>query len=325
MNSSGKRRREYFSGKTAAEKFAASQRQQHGTGLRSGMIPVALAHQAIEAARILEGSGISIVEASRLAVARIATSESRETFRDRYARALVWGEAHWSSRYQTDMDKLPRWAPSLLPLPCGAIDRAKIEEALQENGTLARSTLDARTRYIMAVIGFRERHRKERTIHILTPDQQEAVFAACATADERRAVGLLIYAGIRPDAEDGEISRLDWEHVGKSEIYVPQEISKTKSDRHIPVTAALRRKIKGHPASGPVIPAGWKRAWQRIRKTAGIGHMQDVLRHHFASHFLAAFGEDAAKQAMGHAAGSSTLFRHYRRAVTTAQGKALFK
>jgi integrase len=83
--------------------------------------------------------------------------------------------------------------------------------------------------------------------------------------------------------------------------------------------------LKGHPASGPVAPAGWRRSWQRIRKEAGIGHMQDVLRHTFASHYLAAYGEDAAKQALGHAAGSTTLFRHYRRAVTELQGKAFFR
>jgi integrase len=53
--------------------------------------------------------------------------------------------------------------------------------------------------------------------------------------------------------------------------------------------------------------------------------MQDVLRHTFASHYLAAFGEDAAKQALGHAAGSTTIFRHYRRAVTESQGKAFFR
>ena len=40
--STGKRKRKYFPGKTAAEKFAASLRQNHKTGLRGGMIPVAL-------------------------------------------------------------------------------------------------------------------------------------------------------------------------------------------------------------------------------------------------------------------------------------------
>lgn len=158
-----------------------------------------------------------------------------------------------------------------------------------------------------------------------TPDQQEAVLAACKDAGERFAVALLLYAGIRPDAETGEISRLDWENVSKSEIYVPQDASKTGADRIIPIRPVLRRALKGHPKAGPVIPANWKRVWQRIRKDAGIGHLQDVLRHTFASHHLAAFGDDSTKAVMGHTANSSTLFRHYRRAVTEAQGKVFFK
>jgi hypothetical protein len=325
MNAAGRRQRKYFPGKTAAEKFASSMRRQHGTGLRSSMIPVALAHQAAEASRILEGSGISLVEAARLAVARIATEDSKETFRARYARALLWGESHWSARYSLDMERLARWVPSLMPLPCGTIDRERIEEALRSNGPLARSTIEMRASRVQAVLGFRERHQKGAVIHILTKDQCEASFAACESAEERRAVALLLYAGIRPDSENGEISRLDWADVGRAEIYVSQGASKTGADRHIPITPALRRGIEGHPKSGPVAPAGWKKRWQRIRKTAGIGHMQDVMRHTFASHYLAWKGEDATKAVMGHTAGSTTLFRHYRRAVLPADGKEFFQ
>jgi integrase len=130
-----------------------------------------------------------------------------------------------------------------------------------------------------------------------------------------RVVALLLFAGIRPDAEAGEISRLQWEAVGETEIYVSPEVSKV-GDRHVPITPRLRRLLRGHPKSGSVVPAGWRRAWQRIRRVSGISEMQDVCRHTFASNHLAAFGEDATKQAMGHTAGSSTLFRHYRRAIT---------
>lgn len=146
---------------------------------------------------------------------------------------------------------------------------------------------------------------------------------ACEGREQVRAVALLLFAGIRPDAESGEISRLDWSAVGKTEIYVCKKTSKV-GDRHVPITPRLRRLIRGHPAAGPVRPAGWKRTWQRIRKAAGIGDMQDVTRHTFASNLLAAFGEAEAKQAMGHTAGSTVIFRHYRRAVTEAGGKKYF-
>ena len=73
-----------------------------------------------------------------------------------------------------------------------------------------------------------------------------------------------------------------------------------------------------------MIPTGWPRRIARIRRKAGVHGEQDITRHTFASHFLVAFGEDAAKNAMGHTAGSRTLFKHYRRAVSEEDGKLFF-
>lgn len=210
-----------------------------------------------------------------------------------------------------------------MAMPCGTIDRAVIEAALVEDRPLARSTIDARTTRVLAVLHYRERHRRSGEIQILTLTEVNAVLSHCKTAEERRVVALLAFAGIRPDAESGEIARLDWEAVGKTDVYIEPSVSKTGSDRHIPITPRLRELLVGHPASGPVRPVQWRRSWQRIRKAAGL-EGQDVLRHSFASHYLSATDEDRAKAAMGHTAGSSTLFRHYRRAVTQADGLAYF-
>jgi integrase len=217
------------------------------------------------------------------------------------------------------------WLPkSFLSLPCGTIDRAVVEAALVQDRPLARSTIDARATRVLAVLHYRERHRKSSEIKILTLAEVEAVLGHCQSVEERRVVALLAFAGIRPDAESGEIARLDWEAVGAKEIYIAPATSKTGSDRHIPLTPRLRAELVGHPTEGPVLPAGWRRAWQRIRKEAGIAGEQDILRHSFASHYLAATDEARAKAAMGHTAGSSTLFRHYRRAVVVADGLAYF-
>jgi integrase len=86
----------------------------------------------------------------------------------------------------------------------------------------------------------------------------------------------------------------------------------------------LRKLIKGHPKSGSVLPAKYEKRIQELRKAAGIAGKQDITRHTFASHFLAGYGEDATKAAMGHTPNSRTLFQHYRRAVTKEQGKKYF-
>jgi integrase len=324
MTSTGERKRKTFTTPQAAEKFAASVRAAHNSGQRAGMISATLAAQAAEAERILTGTGISIVEAARMAAARSGSDADKEAFGDRYDRALLAKEFVWRPVYADSMARLPNWLPlSFMRLPCGAVDRATMESSLLIHGPISRSTLDMRIARISAIIGYQERHAKGQTIHILTDDQRKALLAACGDAGERFAVALLLYAGIRPDAEHGEISRLQWEDIGKDFVTIRPEASKTGSDRLIPITPALRRLLKGRLKSGPVAPAGWKRKWSRIRKTATVT-AHDVTRHTFASHFLAWKGEEATKNALGHTAGSSTLFRHYRRAVTEAAGKAYF-
>lgn len=322
MTPTGRRVRRVFMDKRSAETFGAKMRAAHAAGVRGTVISATLANQAAEAIRILDGTGISLIEAARMAAGKVNNAEAAETFRERYKRAIVAGECTWSDRYVLDMTRLPRWVPGwFMKMKCGAIDRPMIEKAVAEGGAKARSTKDARARYVSAILGYRERHKKADEIQILTPEETERLLDACETTAERMAVAVLVFAGIRPDAEHGEIRRLQWEDVGET-IYVSRAVSKV-GDRHVPIHPRLADEIKDHPKSGPVAPSNWKRTWRRIRKTASITG-QDITRHTFGSNHLAAFGEKATKAAIGHTAGSSTLFRHYARAVTESEGKAFF-
>jgi integrase len=325
MAADGKRHKKYFRTESEANRYAGKLRSQYASGVRGSALPLAIALQATEAISILEGTGVGLVEAAKIVAKQMATSGAQETFLQRYDRAVLDGEGRWSKRYRQDMDRMLRWLPKgFLAKPCGVIDRGVIEKALVEDRKLSRATIDMRTTRTLAILHYRERHRKSTEIKILTLAEVEAVLGHCQSPEERRVVALLAFAGIRPDAESGEIARLDWEAVGAQEIYIAPATSKTGSDRHIPLTPRLRAEIDGHPAEGPVLPAGWRRAWQRIRKAAGIAGEQDILRHSFASHMLAATNEERTKSSLGHTAGSSTLFRHYRRAVTLADGLVYF-
>lgn len=325
MAGDGKRHRKFFELKRDAEKYGAKIRATWASGRRGSMITADLAIEAMKATNVLEGTGIGLLEAAKIVAKQIKSTGAMETFRDRYARVIEAGEARWSHRYQIDMAKIPRWvSEKFLNLPCGTIDRAVIEEALVEDRKLTRATLDMRSRMILAILNYRERHRRSGEIQILSLTEVNAVLSHCKTPEERRVVALLAFAGIRPDAESGEIARLDWEAVGAKEIYIAPSVSKTGSDRHIEITPRLRELIEGHPSSGPVRPVQWRRAWQRIRKAAGLTG-QDTLRHSYASHMLSATDEARAKSSLGHTLQSQTLFRHYRRAVTQADGLAYFK
>lgn len=327
MSVSGKRARKYFTSETKARTYAASVRASHNSGVRGAMISASLALQAAEAERILLGSGVTIVEAARLAVAQMGGAESRETFGDRYWRAVAANEGIWSDKYQSQMDDLLKWVPeSFLRRACGGIDRVAIEAACREiRPSLKQSSLDMKASRILAIVNFRPRHKKTSEITILSPDQVEKCLEVCETPEERRVVAVLFFAGVRPDSEFGEISRLDWSDFGKNEIYVSRDVSKTPSDRHIPISARLRRLIRGRPADGPVMPTGWKKRWQRIRREAGISDLIDVTRHVFCSNALAAWGMEATQAAMGHVPMSQTTRRHYTRAVLKADGVKYFR
>jgi len=348
MSAQGKRQRKFFKEPKDAEKFAAGLRSKFRIGQRGGLISFDLSTQAAEAEKLMAPHGlgvldgakqlsaalamlrpheIDLIDAVKEVVGRIESSGDSEVFSDRYDRCLLANEGRWRPRYMLDMERMVRWVPGwFLETRCQAINRDLMERALREGGAAARSTIDMRARYVSAVLGHRDRHHKVATIAIMTPRQCGQLLRACESPAERWAVALLLFAGIRPSAEDGEISRMDWSAVGKSEIYIADEVSKTKSDRHIQITPRLRRLLRGHPKKGSVIPANWKRVYARLRRAvAGIDGKQDVTRHTSASNFLAAYGEQAAKAAMGHTAGSDTLFRHYRRAVTAEAAKRFFR
>lgn len=327
LSPTGERTRKFFGeSKAKAEKFALGLRKSYHAGERRTLLAPEDALQAVEALKILAPAGITLMEAARAAVARWEASKSTETFRERWLAYTAKMEPHWRQRYADDMAKIPRWVPaSFMKLRLHEITPGAVEDALRKGGAKAEGTIKARATRINAVISGRGGKRRAKGIAILDRRQLALLkWRSRKDPETRRAIGLLLFAGIRPGAQDGEISRLDWSAVGASEIYIDHDTSKTGSDRHIPLGRRLRWWIRGHPPEGLVAPAWWKVKWQAIRKEAGLGSGQDLTRHTFASHFLAVHGEKATKQALGHTEGSDTLFRHYRKAVTERDGKRYF-
>jgi integrase len=326
LSGDGKRHKRFFTDPVEAEKYAKTLRTAYHSGLRGVSIPPALAQMAAEAEALLEPYGVTIMEAARSFVVRQATkSGSREPFQELYNRFTDAQQEHWRPRYKSDMDKIPRWVgKAFMATPVGDITDEMLRLALIKHGASAESTQDMRRARVKAVLGGKGNKPKASNIFIMSMKQAGRALRSCVTPEERRATAMLLFGGVRPDAQDGEITRLEWEAVGEEEIYISPEVSKTRTDRHIPITPRLERLIADRPAKGPVMPARWKLSYQRIRRACGLTTEQDAMRHTFASHFLAVFGEDATKAAMGHVPNSATLFRHYRRSVTRKQGLAYF-
>lgn len=323
----GKRERKFFgASKSKAEKFAQNLRKRYHDGERGVLLRPDQSIQAAEAIKILTPLGITLIEAARQAVERANLDGSPETLRDRWLAYMGANESGWRQRYIDDIKRIPRWlGDEVMGRRVCDVDESVLLSALVAGGAVAKSTQKMRMDRVKAMLSGKSRVRKGKRVALMTKEHLALLkWKARRDVDARRVVGLLLFAGIRPDPESGEISRLDWSAIGAEEIYISEDVSKTGTDRHIPLTRRLKWWLRRHPASGPVAPSGWKKRWQKLRGAAHLGRSQDLTRHAFASHYLAVWGEHPTKQAMGHTADSDTLFRHYRRAVTEKRGRIYF-
>ncbi len=156
----------------------------------------------------------------------------------------------------------------------------------------------------------------EKQVPILTPQE---IVQLRQTAEHYRngscaaAVGMMLYAGIRPH----EVARVTWAQVDLKEraIYILPRHSKTGGARRVTIHKPLMRilrKRKGED-NGLICPPNWLHHWRELRRAAGWDSPahpwpQDALRHTFASYHLSHFRSYAELQLeIGHR--DATLLR----------------
>ena len=130
----------------------------------------------------------------------------------------------------------------------------------------------------------------EKEIIPLSNAQTESLLRSAENAKKRDclpAVGLLLFAGIRPR----EVRRLKWKDIDLEEgfITVRSQCSKTGGVRHVEIMPALKRILTKYKSDGKsaICPPDWNRKWKNIREESGFKGtwVQDVLRHTYASYF----------------------------------------
>lgn len=150
---------------------------------------------------------------------------------------------------------------------------------------------------------------QEHEVGILKPTEMEALLETAKTYENGvclPAVGLMLYAGIRPH----EVARLtyndvDWE---SGSITIRARHSKTGGARRIDMAPPLQRllsEFRGKPRHEHVCPKKWARHWAELHTRAGWTEEKpwqpDILRHTFASYHLQYHHDYKALQwAMGH-------------------------
>ena len=156
----------------------------------------------------------------------------------------------------------------------------------------------------------------EQPVPVLTPqeiDQLTTTAEAYQGGSCAAAVGMMLYAGIRPH----EVARLTWAQVDLQEraIYILPRHSKTGGARRVTIHKPLLRILRAHKyADGETIcPPNWLHHWRELRRAAGWDSParrwpQDALRHTFASYHLSYFRSFAELQLeIGHR--DATLLR----------------
>ena len=145
----------------------------------------------------------------------------------------------------------------------------------------------------------------ESRIRILSKEEIARLMAAAESYEGGAclaAVGMMLYAGIRPH----EVERLRWEDVrlDAKVICISPQHSKTGGARHVTIHPPLANILTRKQQEGRerICPPNWKKHWPALHRAAALSPWQaDVLRHTFATHHLATFRNYAELQLeMGH-------------------------
>jgi integrase len=175
----------------------------------------------------------------------------------------------------------------------------------------------------------RKHHEEERMPECLSNKQVEKIMQA-AVEDEPSMIPALaigFFAGLRT----AELRGLDWKDVDliQKRITVIPEVAKKRRARHVEIEANLLAwLLPCRRVSGLVAPDGekWRSRLDTVREKAGVKWLRNSMRHSYASHHLAKYG-DPVKTAfqLGHQHDTGMLFEHYRALTTPEDGAAYFE
>lgn len=135
---------------------------------------------------------------------------------------------------------------------------------------------------------------------------------------------LCLFAGIRPDLYEGEISKLEAKDVrlDTGVILIEPHVSKVRMKRSITIQPNLAVWLRAYPLDQfPIMPYGFRRLRLKFRKQFGLSH--DILRHTYISMLVGKYRSlgDAALQAGN---SESIIRKHYLDLKSTAEAEEFF-
>ncbi|WP_395741727.1 tyrosine-type recombinase/integrase [Prosthecobacter sp.] len=333
----GKRQRFFFKTKEEADTKAEQLRvAKKNVGEAAFSIPEKLRVEAIEAARLLEPYGHSLLDAVKFYLPHLQAEKKTIPWNQFVEEFLAAKTADGASgRYLQDLtNKLQCFAKTFGDRDVSSIDRREVDDWLRNLKTNLAKPVSALTRnnfrrvlvvafnhakfrsYCLEnpVVGTAKAREIETPVGILSvPEISRLLQHAPAQLKAFLVIGA--FAGLRRS----EIIRLDWSNVDIEERFIEVTAMKAKSARRRLVrmrenlAAWLKDLVK---SSGQVTPPNFKELLDSARCLAGIEQWpQNALRHSFASYALAHENNaNALALDLGHS-NTQLLFQHYREVV----------
>jgi integrase len=339
----GKRQRSFFRSKKEAETFCQAQRVRlENYGRNSSVLTPG---QQEEAAMVFERLEPYNVTLNKVAADFIARHEARAksvtfgTLFDRfiaskknrskaYLRALRYTLARFAGLHDRKVCDIE---PADIDAEMNGMTPAVRNAYLRNlraifNFGVKRSWLEANP---ISKLDFEDVRTGE--VVTLTPKQAESLMLAADTDNDLLPYhALALFAGVRPL----ELQRLEWHDIDLVEghIEITSSVSKTSRRRIIDIEPNLAAWLnhyiaKGGETAGGVTPtSNLRNRLRKIRDAAGLAEWtQDVMRHSYASYWLAEHGDiNRLTLQMGHES-AHMLWKHYHRASKRKDAESYWK
>ncbi len=287
--------------------------------------------QAKQASSVLSGSGLSVVDAARMAALKIESERKSETLELGFERYMADCERRLKSpKHLRDLKQTRNLFMPLLGQLLVNLSGEQIDATLL---SLPPASRNLKIRHLKAVINYCIKQDwlsstplkrvelapiKPKEIETYSAEQVRAIMSAVAT-NHLEAVpffAISFFAGTRPE----EIMKLEWSaFTDDGQLCITAAVNKTRTKRFTTVTPTLQAWLDWYEAQGGVkkgciFPKSQMtliRIRRRMAEMAGVEWIQDGARKTFASaHYK--IHQDALKTAyeLGHR-GTTMLHTHY--------------
>lgn len=347
LTPAGKRQRQYFPSRDAAERKAAPLREMHRAGeSRASILPPSLARLAERAFQLLENRPPEDIVAAALAwMESQSLSASSVTFRDAaaaYREAKSFRTHRYLENFRRFPDRFSKFADTL-------ISEIKTKDIEREISALPASARNTTLSHLAALWSFAIRREWAREnpiqkverahvaapgVPVLTAKQLRRLFVAALRLHPEIVPMMAIetFAGVRP----AEAAKIRWEDIDPADnvLTVTATAAKTRRARHVTLHPQAVAWLDWHRSTGgsttgticPHPEMTLRRYLRAIHDRAGIKPWpQDCLRHTFASVALAAGWRDIGGLCLdlGHTS-QAMLHKHYHRAIRKVEADRVF-